>query len=864
MSFMRQPAKCWHEQIPGARWFKADLHIHTIDDHPSPCAKMPEGMQGSLKDPQFLQAYARRFLHDAASRGIQVLGLTPHSPRAESSPETSVVWTIVEEWNSGTDDDGTPFREKIYAVFPGFEPELNDGQRGLHLLFLFDPEVGRDLYLRLFDVSMGGVTPWNGSCLQMSNKRAADVFDEFRKAHDREGPPDAAGVRPWSYIVLAPHIDGPKGLLDAQKGQCLQLFDHEEIAALELGDNKLPEGALQNRPWLRDGMEKHRQAFFHGSDAYVVEKIGRRYTWLKLASPRIEGLRQAFLASDSRIRIAFELGDDGNLREIANPPDVMVAKRPWLKRVTVRGGASFFGGKNGDSPRETSFPLSPDLTCIIGGSMTGKSTFLDGLRVHVGAALPDDTSIREQVKARGDLSRAGSPDIALECPGRDPTACLYEQWPAQFFAQNELQRLSQEPTAIEEILARLAPAETQGIEMRKNRLETLDRELAKLAQGLANMDEEVEEVEQARDRAKLAKGALDALAEAGVDRLHSVGRHVQGWVASVNTAQTIQTELAKVAQSVAQLRLPDIPEYATEAVTEGGIGPRSMELTTRWALVREHLEAANRELVAWLADSRKVSHFLATFEEKAREDVERALAERGYDATKLREFHELTRQAGLLPTYEANLKDAVDRRDAMEKEFARVQEERTSLVKEQREAFDRVMAWIGREFDEWIRARRIPDADPLPLEDFLRKLNQRGITRWWNEIKARWNDLAPDERPTPSHLLDCLRANQLQKVGMSEAVQQTFRENMTRARQRELVALRFPDRYVLELRMDDGSYRRLDMLSGGQRVSVLLSLLLKTTDDRPLVIDQPEVSSTIGSYGRRCFRPSSDSRVGVR
>ena len=75
---------------------------------------------------------------------------------------------------------------------------------------------------------------------------------------------------------------------------------------------------------------------------------------------------------------------------------------------------------------------------------------------------------------------------------------------------------------------------------------------------------------------------------------------------------------------------------------------------------------------------------------------------------------------------------------------------------------------------------------------------------------------------------------------MSEAVQSTFLESITRSKQRELAALRCPDRYFLELRMDDGSYRRLDELSGGQRVSVLLSLLLETDDSRPLVIDQPE------------------------
>ena len=75
---------------------------------------------------------------------------------------------------------------------------------------------------------------------------------------------------------------------------------------------------------------------------------------------------------------------------------------------------------------------------------------------------------------------------------------------------------------------------------------------------------------------------------------------------------------------------------------------------------------------------------------------------------------------------------------------------------------------------------------------------------------------------------------------MSPVVQVTFRECLSAAKRRELAALRCRDRYLIQLKMDDGSYRRLDDLSGGQRVSVLLSLVLETNDDRPLVIDQPE------------------------
>ena len=91
-------------------------------------------------------------------------------------------------------------------------------------------------------------------------------------------------------------------------------------------------------------MAEHHQAFFHASDAYSVNDIGKRYTWLKLASPRIEALRQAFIASDSRMRIAYERNADGGLTEVP-APDVTVNERPWLKSVTVTGGASFFRAK---------------------------------------------------------------------------------------------------------------------------------------------------------------------------------------------------------------------------------------------------------------------------------------------------------------------------------------------------------------------------------------------------------------------------------------------------------------------------------------------------------------------------------------
>ena len=503
LEFKRQEAENWERRVPGARWFKADLHIHTIDDLPGDRVKMPPGLNGDPQSCPVISHYARCFLQSAVEQGVQVLGVTPHSPGFGAAESTSAVWKIVEEWNNGTDDDGVPFREKVYAVFPGFEPSLKDGRSGLHMLFLFDPEIGFEKYLKAFDQVMGWVSPWPEkphNQLRMSSRTADEAFEHLREFQNRECPKAEDGSPQWSYLVLAPHIDREKGLLGAQKAQVLQLFQHGEVAGLELGDEKLPEDTYREREWLREGMVEHHQSFFHSSDAYSMEDIGKRHTWLKIASPRIEALRQAFIASDSRIRIGFERNSDGSLLPIERPPDVTMNDRPWLKSVTVSGRASFFGTGGGAEP-DTHFGLSPDLTCIIGGSMTGKSTFLDGLRIHIGAPLPQDDNVRRQVEVRGkDRFLAGSARVVLECPGRDTTASLSEQWPAVFYTQSELQRLAENPDTAEEILSLLVASETQEIKSREARLNRFDRGLARDANRLAEMTDKLAEAEQSFER----------------------------------------------------------------------------------------------------------------------------------------------------------------------------------------------------------------------------------------------------------------------------------------------------------------------------------------------------------------------------
>ncbi|MCY3841057.1 MAG: hypothetical protein OXH09_20835, partial [Gammaproteobacteria bacterium] len=726
---------------------------------------------------------------------------------------------------------GVPFRDKIYAVFPGFEPSFRDGKEGLHLLFLFDPEIGLERYLRAFEVVMGGISPWRDGGLQVSGNRAAQAFEALRGLWERERSGEGEGA--WRYLVLAPHIEASKGLLGAQKAQVLQLFDHEEITGLELGDEQLPVDTLQKRPWLHEGMEQHRQAFFHASDAYGLDDVGRRHTWVKLASPHVEALRQAFVASDSRIMIGFAKDEAGKLKTINNPPDITLNDRPWLREVRVSGGASFFGGSQGGTPRTINFRLSPDLTCVVGGSMTGKSTLLDGLRCHIGVPKPVDETVRANVDARGRIFAAGAPEIVLDCPGTDPTAALGEQWPAQFFAQNELQRLTQEGAAVEDILARLVPSETAGIAARNDNLRRLDKRLSNEVEQLRDLDDQLEDAEQALLRARTAKDALAAFSEAGVDRLHRASRDRQLWAESNRTVSSVGQSIRDVIETANAFEVPQLDLGSKEEPRTSQIDVNARELASQWASVVGLLQGAERAIGEWAQAASSVVDALKADEAAFRTDVQRVLAERGLDVTKLQEFQKLSRQAALVSSHQANYDQLRERRNQRQDLFDRLQGERQVLIDEQRKAFDRVAQGIQRQFDDRIRVRRMDSGDLRSLDGFLEQLRQRGVTRWWNGLE-------PDQRPSPPALSEALASGSLAEVGMSDAVRQTFRETMTRAKQRELVALRCPDRYILELRMDDGTHRRLEELSGGQRVSVLLSLLLETTDDRPLVIDQPE------------------------
>jgi hypothetical protein len=841
MTFARQPTNRWLAEVPGSRWFRADLHVHTIDDLPGGRARMPSGMSGDPSDPGVLRQYARVILTNTVAASVQVLGLTPHAVQLGNSPETCAVWHIVDVWNTENDNDGVPFREKIYAVFPGFEPNVNDGGSGVHLVFLFDPEIGRDRYLRLFDAIMDARKPWENDGLRLTTRDAKTICQTI---DDRQHESESTDS-PWNYLVLAPHFQSHHGVLAEVKSQVLETFPCQRLAGYELGEEKLPTDFNETEKpglFLLPFMAKHRQAFFHASDAYgigssssgVVRNMGHRTTWFKLASPRIEALRQAFIASESRLRIAYERAEDNILRQVPEPPDPLQGTRPWLRRVTICGEAAFFGGKNEEGPRKVTVDMSPDLTCIIGGSMTGKSTLLDGLRVHVDAEMPNDDRLYKDVTARGrDRFLAGQPFVELDTPGGG-TDHPHERWPAIFFTQNELQLLAKDPRAVEDILSRLAPAERETIMRGKDRLTQLDATLTNQAQDLEKLLDEHAEVEQQLTTAHEARSALEDFKNAGLETMQA-SEHLHGHVGHMlKQAKELQEQVQAIAIALGEATIDTDTETLLRKCLERmkaqvGAG----DVGTLHARAVETVKKAAVSIEQWATVLSHTHEVVSSAVVVDRQTIERKLAEMGHNAEKLAEFQTLNRKASMLSSYEAACAESrakvIKAREVFQRDYA----ERTDLVMAQRKAFDRVKQEVERQFNERIRISRVDYGISEGLEQFLFSFKQKGITQWWN-------GLDPQVRPNPEQLFDKLENGGLLDLGMSRTVVERFQEVFSEAKKYMLQALRNQDKYILELLVGDDEYREADRLSGGKRVSLLLSLLLEAHDERPLVIDQPE------------------------
>lgn len=346
---------------PGSRWWKFDFHTHTPASTDTPWARAGAGVSPE----EWLLKYM--------AAGIDCVAVTDHNSGAWID-RLKVAYT---DMKSQADKGQVPPGFRPLTIFPGVEISVSGG---FHLLALFDP------------------------CA--STRTITDVLAAVRyqgtdgdsDGVTREGPEVVIQtVLSAGGIPIPAHADRPddagKGLLALREGSGASrldantlrgIFDGAPLLAVEWEDM-----ARQPPACVKASVDKLARVL--GSDCHTFQGSavpGSRYTWVKMASPTLEGLRLALMDGNS---VSIRRSDEAAFDPFRVPAHVITA-------IEIEN-ARYMG--NGKPAR---LACSPFFNAVVGGRGTGKSTVVHALRLATRrdqelAGLPKDGEPRAQFDA---------------------------------------------------------------------------------------------------------------------------------------------------------------------------------------------------------------------------------------------------------------------------------------------------------------------------------------------------------------------------------------------------------------------------------------------------------------------------------
>ncbi|MCY4424216.1 MAG: AAA family ATPase [Acidimicrobiaceae bacterium] len=278
--------------------------------------------------------YTRAIVDKAQAVGVSVLAITDHnSVRDVSRFRTAVQGTAI-------------------TILPGFELESTDG---IQVLCVYSPDMADQQLERLLgELGVRDTQPSSTQC-------AYDFVTVLAKVREQGG------------LAIAAHSTGTKGLFKALSGQArIRAWQCPDLFAVQIPGSvsQLPEDIRQI---LEDRNSDYKRSF-PASDRQAVAAVNAKDVtkpddldhdsatcWIKMSEQvTVEGLRQAFLDPDSRIRLNSDPAPEEHTELVA---------------LAWEGGGFLDGA---------AIHLNQNLNVMIGGRGTGKSTVVESIRYVLG------------------------------------------------------------------------------------------------------------------------------------------------------------------------------------------------------------------------------------------------------------------------------------------------------------------------------------------------------------------------------------------------------------------------------------------------------------------------------------------------
>ncbi|MBB1417739.1 AAA family ATPase [Pseudoalteromonas sp. SG44-1] len=356
----------------GARWWKFDFHTH------SPASFDYGKADSSLK----ASKSPKDWLLDYIAKGIQCVAITDHNTG---------------DWIDGLKDAAEVLRAEGHSifVFPGVEITAN---ANIHVLGIFDPNAtGADISSVIGASKFRGT---KGDSDSVAEESAENVIKEII----------AAGG-----VAIPAHIDMKAGLCQQISSHTIkQVCEHASAVEIVFPNKESPDAPLSRYENLKFDLPS-----VIGSDAHHPNEIGRAYTWVKMSSPSIEGLKLALVDGSSSI-----------IRSDDETTDPNRASNTLLRSVTIENAK--YAGRS--SPLTIEF--NPWLNSIIGGRGSGKSSVLEFIRLGMDRSrdlfhLPPQNEIRRSFESFIKVSASRDTDGVMLTDTK--ISCIYTRDDVNYF-----------------------------------------------------------------------------------------------------------------------------------------------------------------------------------------------------------------------------------------------------------------------------------------------------------------------------------------------------------------------------------------------------------------------------------------------
>jgi len=819
----------------GSRWWKFDSHAHTpaSDDY----GKGPD--QTTLK-----QRTPREWLLDYMRAGIDCVAITDHNTGAW----VDRVKTALSELESEQPEGFRPIH-----VFPGVEISVNGG---VHLLAI----LGCDKTTSDIDSLLGavGFSGTKGSSNVVTTKSFVEVVDAVTLA---------------GGIAIPAHVDEDNGLFQVTGTTLQQALDCEDIFAMELMNPSFqkPQSYIdKSLCWTEIlGSDAH-----HPSGNVGQRYSGSHFTWVKMGSPSIKGLRLALLDGSLSVRRSDQ--------EMGNPNE----HAPLVLESVEISQARYLG-------RSQPFVIrfNPWLNAIIGGRGTGKSTVVEFLRIALrredelpdelkpefekygrvypdredGGLLTDDAAIRAIYRKNGSRFRvqwnpAGDLEpIEQEVDGewRRAEGDIRQRFPVRIYSQKQIFQLAKTPLALLRVVDEAPEVDRHSWAERWNEEEgrflSLRAKAREIESGLAEEPRLRGELDDVKRKLAIFEQAGHADVLKTFQKRSRQQREVEAWEEDWTGAGE---QLRKVVAEIVPDLLDETP-FDPDSLVDTELHEHAARVHDRLDKIRKALETLALQADEALAEWRK-----SRDESSWKQSVDAA-------AQAYQELREnLAREGAGDP---AAYGEFVQRRQAIEQRLKELDERKKQVegLKEQADAHLQQLVEIRRELTEsrreflndvlsenrYVRIQVVPYGALETVENEFRRLLQRedrgfekdiglpGGEGLLGEIYSNGNSTEGIEQNL-ANIKDKVKKIALDQYAPGTVADRRFATHIGKLQPEAIdrLDLWFPEDSLdvqYSTTGDGQHFRSIQEGSPGQKTAALLAFLLSYGED-PLILDQPE------------------------